>query len=156
MMLDNLPNGIRVYGDVDFRGKCPKEDQEQVTFFNRLRREYPDTWGRLALHPRNEGLKIGGHIRAVAKHRAEGMTPGASDIIIPARMSFVCEMKRRDRTLCQWQDGQIEYLSAAHCAGAFACVALGYDAAWQAFEDWLAMQAGHPMKPMQANTHVAP
>lgn len=138
MRLSDLPEGVKVYGDVSFRGKCPKEDQEQVTFFGRLRRAYPDTWGALALHPRNEGMRKGGHLAAVARYRAEGMTAGAADIIIPARVAFVCEMKRQDHTLSQWQDGQVEYLTAAHKAGAFACVALGHDAAWQAFNDWLA------------------
>jgi hypothetical protein len=125
-----------VYGDLSFRGKCPREELEQVTFFGRLRERYPDTWGALAVHPRNEGLKIGGHIRAVAKHRAEGMTAGASDIIIPGHPAFVCEMKRRDPTQSEWQDGQIEYLTAAHRAGCFACAAFGVDSAWQAFTEW--------------------
>ena len=78
----------------------------------------------------------GGQFRALARHKAEGMTPGASDIVIPARVSFVCELKRRDRTKSEWQDGQIEYLAAAAAAGAFACVALGAAAAWEAFEVW--------------------
>lgn len=135
--LDDLQAaGVRVYGDLDFRGKCPSESLEQVTFFNRLRAEYPDTWGRLALHPRNEGLRTGGHISAVTKHKAEGMTPGAADIIIPARIAFVCELKRADHTLCKWQDGQMEYLMAASAAGAFTCVAFGWAAAWDAFGDW--------------------
>lgn len=129
---------FRVYGDLSFRGKCQVESVEQVTFFNRLRTGNPDTWGKLAVHPRNEGLKTGGHIRAVARHRAEGMTPGAADIIIPGAPAFVCELKRRDPTQSAWQDGQVEYLTSAHEAGCFACVAFGADAAWQAFGDWLA------------------
>ena len=128
---------FRVYGDLSFRGKCPVEGVEQVTFFNRLRSAYPTTFGALAVHPRNEGLKTGGHIRAVTKHRAEGMTPGAADIIIPGSPAFVCELKRRDPTQSAWQDGQIKYLTAAHEAGCFSCVAFGADAAWQAFGDWL-------------------
>ena len=138
MNLLDLP--FPVYGNVTFRGKCPKEDAEQVTFFNKLRREYPDTWGRLALHPRNEGMKINGQFSAVQKHRAEGMTTGASDIIIPARVTFVCEMKRRDHTKSAWQDGQVEYLTSAHDAGSFACVALGWESAWEAFEEWMKAQ----------------
>ena len=134
MRLENLP--FPVYGNTSWRGKCPAEAMEQMTFFNTLRREYPVTWGRLALHPRNEGQRKGGQIKAMIQHKAEGLTPGASDIIIPARVTFVCELKRRDHTQSKWQDGQIEYLVAAHEAGAFACAALGWEAAWQAFEDW--------------------
>lgn len=137
MNLKNL--SFPVYGDTKFRGDCPKESVEQVTFFNNLRREYPDTWGALALHPRNEQLLKGGQFRGVIKHKAEGMTPGASDVIIPARVSFVCEIKRQDHTKSRWQPGQVEYLEAAKVAGAFSCVALGWSGAWAAFEDWISL-----------------
>ncbi len=139
MRLNDLP--FPVYGDASFRGKCPREDVEQVTFFNRLRQRHPATWGILGLHPRNEGLKQRGQFSSVQKHAAEGMTKGASDIIIPGCPAFVCEIKRRDHMHSAWQDGQVEYLTAAQEAGAFACVALGCDAAWEAFEEWLTRQA---------------
>lgn len=132
MQFDNIP----LYGDPTFRGKCPLETVEQVSFFNRLRQEHPDTWGLLALHPRNEGLKEAGQFSTVIKHKAEGMTKGAADVIIPARTAFVCEIKRQDYTKSHWQEGQREYLQAAAAAGAFACVALGAVGAWQAFEEW--------------------
>lgn len=133
--LNDLP--FPVYGDTSFRGKCPAEAMEQVTFFARLRRDFPDTYGRLAIHPRNEGLLIKGQFSAVAKRSAEGMTKGAADIIIPGVPTFVCELKRRDPTLSKWQEGQVEYLTAAHDIGCFACVAFGADAAWTAFVDWI-------------------
>ena len=132
-LLDWLPT----YGDPKWRGDCPQESVEQVTFFARLRRQYPDTYGRLAIHPRNEGKRT--HYQT-ARQKAEGMTPGASDIVIPGAPAFVCEMKRRDRTQSQWQEGQAEYLQAAQNAGAFVCVALGCDAAWEAFNEWLECQ----------------
>ena len=134
MRLNDLP--FPIYGDTSWRGKCPSEAMEQMTFFNTLRREYPATWGRLALHPRNEGQRKGGQIKAMIQHKAEGLTPGASDIIIPARVTFVCELKRQDHTQSKWQDGQREYLEAAHNAGAFACVALGWKGAWAALMEW--------------------
>lgn len=134
MNLKTLP--VPIFGDIAYRGRCPKEEVEQASFFARLRREYPDSWGLIALHPRNEGLKIGRQFSSVMKHRAEGMTKGAADIIIPASPAFVCELKRQDHTLSQWQEGQREYLEAAADAGAFACVALGAMAAWEAFEAW--------------------
>ena len=129
---------IPVYGDITFRGKCPPEEVEQASFFSRLRREYPDTYGAIAIHPRNEGLKEKGQFSTVIKHAAEGMTKGASDIVIPGARTFVCELKRRDHTLSKWQDGQEPYLIAAANAGAFACVALGAAAAWEAFKEWKA------------------
>lgn len=131
-----LPPSIPLYGDPSFRGDCPKEEQEQIGFFNRIRREYPECYGAIAIHPRNEGLKEGGQFSSVIKHKAEGMTKGAADVIIPGRRTFVCEIKRVDHTKSQWQDGQKEYLEAAIRCGAFACVALGAVAAWEAFEEW--------------------
>jgi len=130
------PPWLPVYGDQSFRGKCFLEHIEQTSIINRIRREHPDTWGRLVLHPRNEGLKQGGQFSTVVKHKAEGMAVGASDVVIPASPSFVCEIKRADHTQSHWQEGQLEYLHAAQDAGAFACVALGAVAAWEAFLAW--------------------
>lgn len=128
---------VPVYGG-DYRGDCPKESTEQSSFFNRLRLEYPDTWGLLAIHVRNEGKR---HHRQMAKIRSEGgFVSGAADINIPGSPSLIIEMKRRDPTKSKWEDGQQEYLSAAQGAGCFACVAFGADAAWQAFESWLEAQ----------------
>jgi hypothetical protein len=137
MNLNDLP--FHIYGDATFRGKCPTESLEQITFFSRLRRE-----GALAIHPRNEGQLRGGQITTIQKVSAEGMVKGASDIIIPGRVSFVCELKRADHTKGAWQDGQIEYLTAAHNAGAFACVALGCNGAWAALQDWLSFIGDTP------------
>ena len=132
-----FPPDIPVYGDVKYRGDCPTEGAEQVTFFNRLRAAYPDTLGKIAIHPRNEGKR---HHAAVWREKAEGMTPGASDIIIPGCPAFVCELKRRDHTKSSWQPGQREYLQIAQQYGSFACVALGVDAAWQALTHWIEEQ----------------
>ena len=129
-----FPPDIAVYGDVKYRGQCASETVEQVTFFNRLRATYPNTLGKIAIHPRNEGKR---HHAAVRREKAEGMTTGASDIIIPGSPAFVCELKRRDHTKSTWQPGQREYLVAAQQHGAFACIALGADAAWAALQLWI-------------------
>jgi hypothetical protein len=127
---------VPIYGDVKWRGACPMEELEQVTFFNRLRAEFPDTYGLIALHPRNEQQLRGSQHRMMISMRAEGMALGAADIIIPGAPTFVCEMKRQDHTLSAWKPGQKEYLAAAMNAGAFACIALGHEAAWDAFMTW--------------------
>jgi len=74
----------------------------------------------------------------VAKEKAEGMTTGAADIIIPGNPSFVCELKRRDHTKSTLDPEQAKYLEQAQAAGAFVCIALGADAAMEAFRDFLA------------------
>lgn len=134
MNLKGLP--FPIFGNVNFRGKCPVESVEQITFFSNLRREYPDTLGVLAIHPRNEQMLRGGQFRGMIRQKAEGMTPGASDVVIPGAPSFVCEIKRADHTKSKWQPGQIEYLIGAQNAGAFACLALGWEGAWAALQEW--------------------
>lgn len=131
-----FPSHIPCYGDPTFRGKCPLESVEQMSLVNQIRRVYPDTFGKIVFHPRNEGLLSKGQFSSVAKHKAEGMTKGAPDCIVPGNPSFLCEIKRANPQLSKWQDGQIEYLEAAQKLGAFVCIALGAKAAWQAFEEY--------------------
>jgi len=109
---------------------------EQITFFSRLRKDHPNSWGIIAFHPRNEGKRTWSK---AAFERAEGMTKGAADVIIAGSPTFVCEIKRRDHTKSAWQDGQQEFLNAAKKAGSFVCVALGADAAEEAFYDYLGL-----------------
>lgn len=135
-----VPEWLPAYGDFKYRGKCARESAEQITFFNQLRGYYPDSYGRIAIHPRNEGQLIGGQHSSLDKQKAEGMSVGASDIVIVGAPAFVCELKRLDHTQCTWQPGQLDYLEAAKASGAFVCVALGWEAAWAAFNDWLEMK----------------
>lgn len=131
---------IKVFGDTTFRGECPSETVEAVTFFARLRREYPDSYGKIATHIRNEGLRT---FHQAARQKSEGMTKGAPDIIIPASPAFVCELKRQDHTKSTWQIGQVEYLLEAQKQGAFVCVALGYVGAYEAFNYWIKKKSLH-------------
>ena len=125
---------IIVYGDRKFRGACPSETLEQVTFFARLRAQHPLSWGVLTLHPRNEGRR---HFRQAQKEASEGMTVGAPDIVIPGRRTFICELKRRDHTKSKLSAEQELYLLTTDYLGAFCCIALGADAAMEAFNDYL-------------------
>lgn len=68
-----IPDWLPCYGDRSYRGPCPQEGAEQVTFFNRLRKEHPDTWGRLAIHPKNEGKRRGGQFQQLARDKAMGL-----------------------------------------------------------------------------------
>lgn len=124
---------LKVFGDISFRGECPTETAEQITFFGQLRRKYPHL-GNIALHIRNEGKKS---VQQVRREKAEGMISGAADIIIPGNPCFVCELKRKDHTKSRWQPNQEEYLQSAKDNGAFVCVALGWEAAIESVESWL-------------------
>jgi len=128
-----LPNSIRLFGDPAYRGPCETENAAQVTLFAAIRRQWPNTWGKLAFHPRNEGKRT---IGQAMWQKAEGLTEGTVDLIIPTIQPLVLELKRKDHTKSKWQPGQVEYLEAAQDAGAWACVALGFDAAWKAVKTW--------------------
>lgn len=131
-MKKKIPDSIMLWGDPILRdANCPQEGAEQVTFFNALRNKYPDTWGRIAYHARNEGKR---NPAQAMQHTAEGMTVGASDIII---MGFYCELKRKDYRLSDISAEQIKFLLAVQECGGYACVALGAEAALRAFEWWL-------------------
>lgn len=135
-----FPEFLRVFGDTTYRGDCPLEGAEQATFFAQLRKAHPDTYGVLALHPKNEGKRKGAQFQQLARDKALGLSPGAADTVIPGSPAFVCEIKRLDHTKCKWQKGQQEYLKAAQDTGSFACVALGWQAAMQALNEWLELQ----------------
>jgi hypothetical protein len=92
----------------------------------RIRQYWPDTYGALVVHVKNEGLRTHGQARI---DRASGLTKGAPDIVIPTCPPILIELKRRDHTKSSWQDGQLDYLMVAQKAGALVCVALGADAA---------------------------
>ena len=113
---------IPVYGDKSFRGDCPTEASEQAAFIGYLRREYPDTFGAVVVHIKNEGKRS---VIQAAIDSSQGMTKGASDIVIPGCPTFVCELKRSDHTKSAWKSGQKEYLLSAQSMGCFVCVALG-------------------------------
>ena len=128
---------IKVFGDMDFRGDCLLEDAELMTFFNQLRMRYP-VLAQVAIHPDNEGLVLGSGHHHHIKQKAKGaIKKGAADIILVGYPTFVCELKRKDHTKSKWQDGQLDFLQTSQKLGAFVCVALGYEAALQALNDWL-------------------
>lgn len=123
--------GIPVYG---FPNKDSKETESahMVTFFNLIRMKLPSI-GKIATHIRNEGKRS---FNQASNQKAQGMVAGASDIIIPGAPSFVCEMKSMSPNASITKE-QIDYLQACKANGAFVCVALGWEAAWKALEDWI-------------------
>lgn len=131
----NIP--VPHYGG-GIKGKCPLEAVEQISFFNRLRSEYPETWGLLAVHIRNEDGSASA--QKVRRMKLDGLVTGASDIQIPGCPSLVLEMKRADPAKSTLSSEQARYLIAAQNAGAFACVAFGAEGAWSAFQEWLSVQ----------------
>lgn len=132
MNLKKIPLTIPVYGDLDFRGKCPLEAAEQVSFMSLLRTEFPEL-AAIAVHIRNEGkrTKRQGH-----QQKQEGLNTGASDIVIPCCPPILIELKRRDHTQSSTSQSQLNYLINSHELGAFACYALGAVGAMDAVRVW--------------------
>ena len=125
---------IPLYGDPEWRGKCPLEAAEAVSFFCQLRVEFPEL-AKVATHIRNEGKRTK---RQGFQHQQEGMNTGASDVIIPVCPPIVMEMKRRDHTLSSISKEQVDYLVAAAGLGAFTGVALGAAGAMEMVRAWVA------------------
>jgi hypothetical protein len=122
-----IPTEIPVYGKAD-KFDAASESQHAMTFFAKLRREYP-AYGAIATHIRNEGKRS---MQQVQKQKAEGLTTGTADIIIPANPPFVCELKSRSPR-ATISNEQIDYLLQAQKMGAFVCVAIGFEGAIEAF-----------------------
>ena len=125
--------GVPVYGNVGFRGKCPKESVEQISFFNHIRTHYPE-YAEVAFHVRNEGKASA---RQRVNQQLEGMKTGASDVVIAMSPPFVCELKRQDHTESSISDDQIDFLKNTRKLGGTGVIALGCHAAVIAFEDHL-------------------
>jgi len=131
----NLP--VPHYGGL-YKGPCPLEAVEQISFFNKLRQEHPETWGLLAVHIRNEDGSA--TAQKVRRMKLDGLVTGASDIQIPGCPSLVLEMKRADPAKSTLSAAQQNYLTAAQAARAYACICFGAVAAWEAFQHWLTLQ----------------
>lgn len=121
---------IPTYG-TKLKGCKIPESAHMITFFNILRRDYPE-YGNVAIHVRNEGKRTK---QQIDKERIEGFVKGACDIIIVGNPALCIEMKSR-ATSAKVSPEQEQYLLAAQKLGAFVCVAYGFEAALTAFNDW--------------------
>lgn len=132
MAISKIPKSIKIFGDQDFRGDCPSESAEQISFLSMLEMQFPYL-ARVAVHVRNEGKrsKYQGH-----KQKQEGLNTGASDILIPCVPPIVIELKRKDKTKSSTNLDQITYIEDAEHIGAFACYALGAAGAMAAVHEW--------------------
>lgn len=132
MNLNKIPPQIPVFGSTKYRGDCPKEAAEQVSFLSLLKSEFP-ALAKIAVHIRNEGKRTK---RQGAQHKLEGMNTGASDIVIPCCPPMLIELKRRDHTKSTTSQKQLDYLVNSQEQGAFVCYALGAVGAIEAVRAW--------------------
>ena len=76
-----IPPHIKSFGNLDFRGECPKEDAELITFFNQLKLNYPDLYD-VAIHPDNERLISGTGFNAQSRQKAKGQSGTVQAILL--------------------------------------------------------------------------
>lgn len=123
---------IKYFGDLSYRGLCPKETAEHMTFVSHVNNNYPDL---PLVHVKNEGVRTW---RQAAFDKAMGsIRKGAPDIIILHKVPFVLEMKRKNPSLSDYSAEQIEFLENCSKLGCYACVAYGHEAAIEALREWL-------------------
>ena len=126
-----LPIGIKLYGSPDFRGDCPLENAELITFIYHIKAHYSNM---PALHIKNEGKRT--YRQSVFEKTIGALHKGACDIMIPGSPALCLELKRKDHTKSTIDDDQITFLLNSSKLGAYSCVALGHEAAIEAFLYW--------------------
>lgn len=116
----------------EFTKKVPSESIEQITFFNQLRKHYPEL-SKIAIHIKNEGKKS---IGEAMKDKAEGLVSGAPDIMIPGSPTLMIEMKKQSKS-ARVSQNQKDYMNNAVANGAMCFVCYGWEMAWVALEKWI-------------------
>ena len=114
-----------------FMKNAPSERDEQVTFFNQLRKHKPHL-GEIAIHIKNEGKR---NINQVNEDKANGMVTGAVDVVIPGEPTLLIELKKRSKR-AKVSDAQVNYMESAARQGAMCYVCYGWEMAMEAVEEW--------------------
>lgn len=127
----NTPAWLPKFGDLPKSTSNPAEDYVLSSLISRIRNDYPTTYGLVAFHVKNESKRTTGQIRA---DKAKGLTKGVSDLIVIGNPTLCMEIKKDNS--CRFEDGQLEFLQQAKKQGAFVCLAIGYQGAKDAFEEW--------------------
>lgn len=109
----------------------PSERDEQVTFFNQLRKNMPHL-GAVAIHIKNEGKR---NINQVQEDKANGMVTGAVDIVIPGCPTLLIELKKRSKS-AKAKPEQLAYMKAADELGCISYLCYGWEAAMEAVKEW--------------------
>src|SRR5699024_7842307 len=126
-----INSNIRVYGDINYRGDCAREDSEVQTIVNQVRKRYPHI---LFTHIKNEDKRTKAQMDF---DKSMGLLNGVSDLVFFGNPTLLLKVKSSDTTSCKWQHNHEQFLTAASSQGCFSCVALGWEGAMQAVEDWI-------------------
>lgn len=131
----------------------PTEHQEQAAFFTTIlyRYQHDPRFARPLFFAVPNGAWLGGRRpqNVMEKMKAEGLTPGVSDILYLQPRGKYCylaiEMKRadkRNRKQGGLRDDQVAFLNAASLAGAFFAVCYSADEAERVFDAYMELDRG--------------
>ena len=121
---------FKVYGVGDLL-KCPTQNEEVTNFFENLAIDYPQL-RKMAIHIKKKNKNI---FIPTYREKIEAIHEGFANIIILGKITFVCKLKSRS-IKTKLTIAEKEFLSLSNHAGAFSCLAYGYQAALQAVKDW--------------------
>lgn len=130
---------IRTY-DSQYRGKCRREELEQIDCASWLKFNHPERWP-LIFHVANEltvDKKKPGWAQHLAKRQKMGVKNGVSDVIDFGIVRGAFELKRDDRTQSTpVTKEQREFLRAVDESGGFAAICYGFGQFKLAYADYL-------------------
>lgn len=119
------------------------EHTAQVLICNWLDMQYPD----LVFFAVPNGARLGGHTDAqrygiINKLKAEGLTPGAPDLVIlaPRGNYHACLLEMKKEKGGRLSENQKEFLARAEQAGYYTIVGRGYDQARELLEEYLSWE----------------
>ena len=141
----DMPDGVMLFGDPDYRGECPAEDSDLISFVAWLKYNWPELESCI-IHTPNEG---GLPVQARMQQKKKGVLFRCPDIIVMTVPAFCMELKRRNpaKSLARAEDRkrfseQVDVLASMQKQGNFSCAALGIDAAREAWKYFLAWRDG--------------
>lgn len=129
------PEWLPKFGDLPKSTNNPAEDYVLSSVVSRIRKDYPTTYGLVAFHVKNESKRTTTQIKI---DKMKGLTKGVSDLIVIGNPTLCMEIKKDNS--CRFEDGQLQFLEQAQKGGAFACLAVGYQGALDAFHHWIEIQ----------------
>ena len=129
------PEWLPKFGDLPKSTNNPAEDYVLSSVVSRIRKDYPTTYGLVAFHVKNESKRTTTQIKI---DKMKGLTNGVSDLIVIGNPTLCMEIKKDNS--CRFEDGQLQFLEQAQKGGAFACLAVGYQGALDAFHHWIEIQ----------------
>lgn len=129
------PEWLPKFGNLPKSTSNPAEDYVLSSVVSRIRKDYPNTYGLVAFHVKNESKRTTTQIKI---DKLKGLTKGVSDLIVIGNPTLCMEIKKDNS--CRFEDGQLQFLEQAQKGGAFACLAIGYQGALDAFHHWIEIQ----------------